>query len=186
MMSRMKFDGPVDSAGVAPASGSNVFIFLYCHASISMARLDAFSDVFAAENFEGFKQRRRGFAAADSHADRLEHLTGLDFQVIGCVSQRRFEPACVNSAVREHLPCPLEHPQRHRGIAFLRNQLRRIVGCEFVDEEEVGDRSDVVQHPDALPNQRRDLQHLLRVDIQAGGLQRKAAVASTSSSTGMA
>ena len=32
----------------------------------------------AAEDFQRAEQRRRGFAAADGDADRLEHLAGFD------------------------------------------------------------------------------------------------------------
>ena len=70
----------------------------------------------------------------------------LIFSSLGAGAQaRRPGPSWVNSAVGQNFARACERRQRHGAIALLRNQLGRIVGRQFVDEEEIGDRGHVAQ-----------------------------------------
>src|SRR5687767_9315497 len=100
IMSRIKLDGLVDSAGVVPAPGSNVFIYSYCLLRTSRRTvwrllldflnglIDALQRRLTPEHFQCFKQRRGCLASADSDADRQEHLSRLDLQVFRFTPKR--------------------------------------------------------------------------------------------------
>ncbi len=59
--------------------------------SISQWPVDARKAGLAAQNFQRAEQRRRGLAAANGDADRLEHLAGFDAQFFRGGAQRGFQ-----------------------------------------------------------------------------------------------
>jgi hypothetical protein len=114
--------------------------------------------VVAAQHFQRTEQRRRGLASAHGDADGLEHLARFDARLSAAARS-----AALQAVVRElgrsaaSSQAFFEHAQRQRRIAFLRESARRRRRREFVGEEEIAHGEHVVQQPDALLNQRRDL-----------------------------
>src|SRR5581483_5455213 len=112
------------------------------------------------EHFQGFEQGRRVLAAADGYADRLKHLSWLDAQLLGGGAERLVERVVFEFRVGQHIPRARENLYGHLGVAFLRNQFRRIVRREFVHKEEVGHSEHVAEQLDTLPDQYGYLPHL--------------------------
>ena len=77
----------------------------------------------------------------------------------------------------EHLLRVLEDASGQRGIALLRDQLGRVVGRELVEEEEVGGGDGIAQQLDALADERRDGEQLLRRWRRSRPGRRRAGVA---------
>ncbi len=65
----------------------------------------------------------------------------------------------------------LEDAASERGIAFLRDQLGRVVRRELGHEEEIGGGDGIAQELDALADERRDGEQLFRGVDQAGLLE---------------
>jgi hypothetical protein len=80
----------------------------------------------AAEDNQGFKQRRRVLASAHGNPDRLEHGPCLESERIGGCAQCLVERIVVEFRCCENLLRELQNAQREGGIAFLGDQLGRV------------------------------------------------------------
>src|SRR5580658_8924299 len=68
----------------------------------------------------------------------------------------------------QHLFSILQDAEGHCGIPALgRDQLVGIVGCELIDEEEIGGRDSIAQQLDALANERSDGEKLVWRGLEA-------------------
>jgi len=116
----------------------------------------------SSQHRHGFKERWRVFASADSDADGLKGLPGLETEFIRGRAQSCVERIVIEIRCRQHLLCGFEHAYGHRRIALLRNQFGGIVGRELRQKEEIGGGDGFAQQLDALADERRDGGDLFR------------------------
>ena len=83
------------------------------------------------------EQWRSILAAADRDADWLEHLTGLNSQLLCGSSQGLIERIVREVNLGKNLLRLVQNFQRHRCVSLLRYQLSRIIGRQLVYKEEV-------------------------------------------------
>ena len=93
---------------------------------------------------------------------------GLNSQLLSSGAESLIQRIVFELDVGQHIARAREDLQRHRHVSLLRDEFGGIVGRQLIDEEEVGGGEHVAQQLDALANQRRDLQHLFRRDVETG------------------
>ncbi len=133
---------------------------------------DAREADFAAEDDQGFKERRRVFAPADGHPDRLEHRTGFEAECLGGFAQSMVQRIVIEGRCGENFLGMLKDAEGHGRIATLGgDQLGRVVGGEVLQKEEVGGPDGIAQQLDALANERSDGEQFLGRGAEAGLLE---------------
>ena len=80
---------------------------------------DAGEAQLAAEDNHGFKQRRRVFASADGDTDWLEHLPGLQTQLIGCGAKCMVQRIVIEGDGGQNFEGVRKDATGQRGIALL-------------------------------------------------------------------
>src|SRR5947208_1865231 len=83
------------------------------------------------DRFESAEQRRSGLAAAYRDPNGLEHLPGLDTERFGRRAESRFEPVVGELRGCEGGAGLLQDSKRECRVAFLRDQLLRVVRRQF-------------------------------------------------------